>query len=575
MRNLALAAASLVLAALVILPAPSDAAAANLVATAGVPVKLYGESSVRAHDGILSIQADGLPPDVVISAERILVERVRVASSYVPVASGLEAPGERHAESESFELSEAELRLVSRDNGLVLVAAGRNARLETHQTFPAEGAPSDLWIGAHAQVTTLLADRSYTAPLPRVRLGEASDARDDAVLVPARSYAATGRDAAASIDAATLLFYGGGLREAAHDVDLISGSRTEERSGSVYAAGAWTGPGTHREDVVEYYVLRLVEGRVEAHFASASLLADDLFVEHRGFVGFPWAEGRLETPTETHLLGGEQVILGGTLRFRPIGVALDGAPRITLLGDGDLDFVQLGVGREPLPAFGPAAAAAGAVAGLGLLGLLVYYWPAVQYGLGALLFPLYARVTKEETLDHKAREQLYDLIRAEPGVSTNHLAKAVSFGWSTLTYHLRVLERNEAIVSVRDGRYKRFFDRQSGRYSNGRKFVLAVLKNDATYDIARFIREKPGSSQKEVAGSFHLSPSSVHWHVERLSEVALVQKVRESHNVKYFPGEGWDHVTIEDLKALETAPAASAAAPVAAPAARDLPPAQA
>jgi predicted transcriptional regulator len=174
----------------------------------------------------------------------------------------------------------------------------------------------------------------------------------------------------------------------------------------------------------------------------------------------------------------------------------------------------------------------------------------IKYGLSLALFPLYARVRKEETLEHKGREVLYELIKNEPGISTNQLAKNVTFGWSTLTYHLRVLERNEAIVSVRDGRYKRFFDRTTGRYSNGRKFVLAVLKNDSTFDIARFIRDRPGSSQKEVAGSFNLSPSSVHWHVERLTEVGLVSKVREAHNVKYFPGEGWQQITVEDLKAL-------------------------
>jgi predicted transcriptional regulator len=129
-----------------------------------------------------------------------------------------------------------------------------------------------------------------------------------------------------------------------------------------------------------------------------------------------------------------------------------------------------------------------------------------------------------------------------------------------------VLERTEKIVSVRDGRHKRFFDRESGRFANGRKHLVSVLKNAATLDIAKFILEQPGVTQKEVGQAFGLAPSSVHWHVTRLSEADLIAKTRDRHRVRYYPSTSWDQVEATDVglppQLLETA---RSAAPTANP----------
>lgn len=549
MRKLVLVSAVALLAVLTVLPTATQAVSGNLVATAGIPVKLYGDSTIKARASTIAVDSH-LLPEFVLTGDSITLERVRVTSSYVPVAAGVDASGERRTETAILPIPGDSLRLVSRQSDLVLVATGRDANLLTHQAIPADLETADLWTSSKAQLRALLVEQTFEAPIPPVRVGQEGTDRNDAIVLPEETMVAIGRDATASLGTLDrVLFYGGVLRSE-DGTNYESRMSRVDRPGTLYAGGAWTGPGTHVEETVDYFLLRASAGSVKFGADSISLFSDDLFVMHEGFVGFPWAEGRVETTNESIALHGEQVVLGGSLRLRPVGVEVRSVPQFTLLGDGDIDYVKVGVSDPATSGEQALVAAGGAAAGLGVIAALVYFWPAIKYGASLALFPLYARVRKEETLEHKGRELLYELIKNEPGVSTNQLAKDVPFGWSTLTYHLRVLERNEAIVSVRDGRYKRFFDRTSGRYSNGRKFVLAVLKNDATFDIARFIREKPGSSQKEVAGSFQLSPSSVHWHVERLSEVGLVQKTREAHNVKYFPGEGWEHITVEDLKAL-------------------------
>jgi DNA-binding transcriptional ArsR family regulator len=202
------------------------------------------------------------------------------------------------------------------------------------------------------------------------------------------------------------------------------------------------------------------------------------------------------------------------------------------------------------------AVAAGAGLAVAGVGATVYYWPFLKYVVGTFL---YARLPRDRILDHRGRGMVYDMVRAEPGVSTHRLAESVDFGWSTLMYHLRVLERTEKIVSVRDGRYKRFFDRESGKFANGRKFVVAVLKNEATYAIAQHILARPGITQKELSGLLDLAPSSIHWHVERLASADLLEKRRDGHNIRYYPGPAWSEVSPQDLQA-STVSAADAAA---------------
>ncbi|MBI2077582.1 MAG: winged helix-turn-helix transcriptional regulator [Euryarchaeota archaeon] len=565
MRNAIGVAAAVFLALLVFLPS-TQASPGNLVATTGAPVKLYGDAAVKARDGLVVL--DPAEP-LTFPASGATITHVRVTSSFARLPTGAEILGARDIDSEPVDAEGSTARLVPASDAFVSVRA-RDITLSTRQATAEAEPPADLWRDAHAQLGILLGDETLGPALPGVRLGQASaeEPIPGFAALAAGTYVAEAFGSRVTLKADELVVAGATLEVGPQT--LVAERRTTQAPGAVFVpdadGGTWTGPGSHSEETLDYYVLALPGAGFDVTVREAELVSGAVFILHDGFVGLPWAEGSLETDAENVRLHGEQTILGGVLRLRPVSVDLDGAPRITLLGDGDVAFVRVGVESTTFANAEAAAVAGGAAAGLGLVALAVYYWPTLKYALSAALLPLYARVPKEQTLDHKGRELLYDLVKNEPGISTNQLAKEVPFGWSTLTYHLRVLERNEAIVSVRDGRYKRFFDRASGRFSNGRKYILAVLKNDATLGIARFIKEKPGSSQKEVAGTFQLSPSSVHWHVERLNEVGLVEKIREAHNVKYFPGEAWGHVTLEDLKTLEPKPDAPGGATVVQPA---------
>ncbi len=153
----------------------------------------------------------------------------------------------------------------------------------------------------------------------------------------------------------------------------------------------------------------------------------------------------------------------------------------------------------------------------------------------------------EEILEHPGRLEVYERIKADPGMHFQDIAGRVEFGASTLNYHLRVLERNGYVTRVKDGRYVRFFDAKSGAYSRDRKQAASTLRNATTAAIASFIVQNPGVVQRDLAKQFGIAPSTVSWHVDRLRKEGLVEKQRDQHFTRYYMGEAWSTLPTREL----------------------------
>jgi DNA-binding transcriptional ArsR family regulator len=540
-----------------LLPGPATAAPGQLALTGGIPLRLSGAADLEAEHGTFWLQ----PASQDLSLDPAAQGRIlTLHSEYVVLADASLVRVVRTVDELPWALEG--LRVVSAGPDAYLAATGHHLQVASHrEPVPAERA----WTEANVQLSLLLHPRLIAPPV--------AAAANDLVADPRLEAAALGLDAGlheSRADQATaqlvldrLVVYDAQLATAAGDV--ATGRALDHRSGSVYTAAGWTGPGDHVEETVRLLVVEGGSTPLRLDAAAITLYSEDLLVHVDGLAQFAWAEGRLDVDGAPERVS-DETLLGGRFELRALATDLERAPSVSWLGAGDIRLVRLGPVPPPDSAAAVAATvAAGGAAAVGALALL-YYWPALKYAATALVMPLYARLPRDRVLDHGGRELVYERVRAEPGISAHRLADTVDFGWSTLAYHLRVLEKNELIVSVRDGRYRRFFDRESGRYANGRKHLVAVLKNDQTLAIARAVVGEPGVTQKALAQRFALSPSSIHWHVQRLEEARLLARVRDGHHVRYHPGDAWPEVDLADLGPAATAPLRlDLAAPVAAP----------
>lgn len=541
----------------VLLASPAAASPANLAFTSGIPLKVHGTvtGQLPATQLVATDVAGALGFTFTFDSADLLT--LRTTTAYQTLPTGGRVLVETRS-SESLEsLGRGTANLAARSEGFFLHASATDAVWHSYQAKPSA---TGVWSKANAQVNVLLRDRPLL-PLgvPVAEVVDGADSGPVTPLVRAGSFEAKAETATAQLGLTRMAWHASVVRlqaDGAPSADRASATTTTTVSGGVYVPGltpetpgAWTGPGSHVEQTIVHHEITTRGSRatVAATGADFALYAQTGKFALDGYAGLPWAQGTVTLSGETRQLGGNQAIVGGTLNLQVLQARLEPSAALELVGSGDVTFLQIGPSAETFPldavvatGTGAALVAAGATAS-------AYYWPLLKWGATSLLWPLYARLPKDRILDHRGRELVYERIRTEPGISTNRLARDAPFGWSTLAYHLRVLERNEKVISVRDGRYKRFFDRESGLYANGRKFVVAVLKNETTFAIGRLIRAHPGITQKGVSERFGLAPSSVHWHVERLEEAKLLEKTRDGHHVRYAPGPGWNEVRPEDL----------------------------
>ena len=99
-------------------------------------------------------------------------------------------------------------------------------------------------------------------------------------------------------------------------------------------------------------------------------------------------------------------------------------------------------------------------------------------------------------------------------------------------YHLYRLEKEGEIVSRRRGLYKRFYPILV--FGDRELEIMNVLAQETERDLLLFLMQNPNATQKELSGYARVSPSSINWHMQRLSKSRLIETKHEGANVRYL-----------------------------------------
>jgi DNA-binding transcriptional ArsR family regulator len=170
-----------------------------------------------------------------------------------------------------------------------------------------------------------------------------------------------------------------------------------------------------------------------------------------------------------------------------------------------------------------AASTAGAGAAAGGAAWYTRAWRYLKYAPG--LAPLYTRISRDELLDHPARQQIYERIEADPGVHLSELSRELDVSWGTLLHHLRKLEKAELVTSDKANGKRCFF--LPGQVSESRQEILPALENEKARRIAEFYVENPSASQTEAADELGYSAALVSYHLQKLEDAGVVTRERE------------------------------------------------
>lgn len=149
--------------------------------------------------------------------------------------------------------------------------------------------------------------------------------------------------------------------------------------------------------------------------------------------------------------------------------------------------------------------------------------------LTLILVPLYTKLHHDEILDHFIRGQIYGYIKANPGEHYNAIKESLELNNGTLSYHLKVLEKEEYIYSKRDKFYTRF-------YPKGMMIspVDAAQLTKFQKIILNKVRLQPGISQQEIITQLGSSQQVISYNLTKLVRDEVLRMDKKGRNKLYF-----------------------------------------
>ena len=138
--------------------------------------------------------------------------------------------------------------------------------------------------------------------------------------------------------------------------------------------------------------------------------------------------------------------------------------------------------------------------------------------------------------ENMVRNDLIDLIAVNPGINLTSIRNELQLSQGAVSYHLQRLEKFGLIYSHKGIKERRYYPATMG-YSrmedqSARDEIRTILSNPTTQAIVDALREGE-MTQNQIVQNIGVTPSTVHWHMERLEQAKVIRKRRQGRTVVY------------------------------------------
>lgn len=134
----------------------------------------------------------------------------------------------------------------------------------------------------------------------------------------------------------------------------------------------------------------------------------------------------------------------------------------------------------------------------------------------------------EEALRLEVRRKIYDTIKENPGLHFRELQRRVDIATGALQYHLDYLGKKHLVKTEREAKFLRY-------YLVREKFddtkLMSLLRQESIRKIVVFLMQKRAVMLETISANAGLSPSTVSWHLDKLSESQIIEKSRRGRKI--------------------------------------------
>lgn len=125
------------------------------------------------------------------------------------------------------------------------------------------------------------------------------------------------------------------------------------------------------------------------------------------------------------------------------------------------------------------------------------------------------------------RERIYGHVLTHPGRHFNELARALDLAPGQVQYHLKRLRRAGRIDEERLYGRTHYYPPE---YDDWERGGLALFRRETARDVLVVLLEEGPTAPAAVTDELDIARSTLEWHLDHLTEQALVRKDRDERN---------------------------------------------
>jgi predicted transcriptional regulator len=154
-------------------------------------------------------------------------------------------------------------------------------------------------------------------------------------------------------------------------------------------------------------------------------------------------------------------------------------------------------------------------------------------------------IEKNKIINLEIRGKIYSYIEKYPGKYLREISREINIPKSTVTYHLRNLEKRELIVSEEKNSYKRYFI--SGKVSKRQKNILCLMRQTIPQNLLFYLFVYGMGTQSEIIKNARLykshpskigkflnkDPTDLAYHLKKLLKYDLIEVIKVKNEKRY------------------------------------------
>ncbi|MHA2009219.1 MAG: hypothetical protein ACW980_18040 [Promethearchaeota archaeon] len=143
-----------------------------------------------------------------------------------------------------------------------------------------------------------------------------------------------------------------------------------------------------------------------------------------------------------------------------------------------------------------------------------------------------SKLTRKTVLQNSNRKQIFDLIKENPGIYKNKIARKLHFSHYLIKWHLSILLKFNFIREYNLNKHIAYFDALSNNIND--KIYLTISK-DKCNKIIEFLKiNKNGYTKNQISKELHLHYETITKYLDKLDKLNLLIRKKESNKEYLF-----------------------------------------